>query len=116
MRAICYAAAFPDWSSCSRTVESYHDAFELLLGFAERQTGKTASALSMADLDVPLVLDFLDHLETVRGNSVRARNARLAAIHSFMRYAAIRDPASLPVTARVLAIPAKRFDRPCWAT
>ena len=57
------------------------------------------------------MLDFLDHLETERGNTVRTRNARLAAIHSFMRYAAIRDPASLPVTARVLAIPAKRFDR-----
>ena len=58
------------------------------------------------------MLDFLDHLETERGNSARTRNARLAAIHSFMRYAAVRDPASLPVTARVLAIPAKRFDRP----
>jgi site-specific recombinase XerD len=58
------------------------------------------------------VLDFLDHLETERGNSVRTRNARLAAIHSFMRYASIRDPASLPTTQRVLAIPAKRFDRP----
>ena len=45
-----------------------------------------------------MILDFLDHLETVRGNSARTRNARLAAIHSFMRYAAIRDPASLPVT------------------
>ena len=47
----------------------------------------------------------------MRGNSARTRNARLAAIHSFMRYAAVRDPASLPVTGRVLAIPAKRFDR-----
>jgi site-specific recombinase XerD len=102
----------------NRTVESYRDAFELLLAFAERQTGKTASALSITDLDAPLMLDFLDHLENIRGNSVRTRNARLAAIHSFMRYAAIRDPASLPVTARVLAIPAKRFDRPvlCYLT
>jgi integrase/recombinase XerD len=96
----------------ARTVEAYRDAFELLLGFAEQRTGQPPSALQMADLDAPLVLDFLDHLETVRGNSARTRNARLAAIHSFMRYAAIRDPASLPVTARVLAIPAKRFDRP----
>jgi site-specific recombinase XerD len=59
-----------------------------------------------------MILDFLDHLETVRHNSARTRNARLAAIHSFMRYAAVRDPASLPITTRVLAIPAKRFDRP----
>ncbi|MGH3903783.1 MAG: site-specific integrase [Pseudonocardiaceae bacterium] len=96
----------------ARTVESYRDAFELLLGFVEQRTGKPPSTLVLADLDAPLVLDFLDHLETVRGNSARTRNARPAAIHSFMRYAAVRDPASLPITARVLAIPAKRFDRP----
>jgi integrase/recombinase XerD len=95
-----------------RTVESYRDAFELLFGFAEQRTGKSPSALQLADLDAPLVLDFLDHLEAGRGNTTRTRNARLAAIHSFMRYAALRDPASLPVTGRVLAIPAKRFDRP----
>ncbi len=96
----------------TRTVEAYRDAFELLLGFAEQRTGKPPSTLVLADLDAPVVLDFLDHLETERGNSARTRNARLAAIHSFMRYAAVRDPASLPITARVLAIPAKRFDRP----
>jgi integrase/recombinase XerD len=96
----------------ARTVESYRDAFELLLGFAERKTGKPPSTLGLADLDAPLVLDFLDYLETERGNGARTRNVRLAAIHSFMRYAALRDPASLPITARVLAIPSKRFDRP----
>lgn len=96
----------------ARTVESYRDAFELLLGFVEQRTGKPPSTLVLADLDAPLVLDFLDHLEIERGNTARTRNARLAAIHSFMRYAAVRDPASLPITARVLAIPAKRFDRP----
>jgi integrase/recombinase XerD len=96
----------------ARTVEAYRDAFELLFGFIEQRSGTAASALGLADLDAPTVVDFLDHLETERGNSVRTRNARLAAIHSFMRYAAVRDPASLPITARVLAIPAKRFDRP----
>lgn len=96
----------------ARTVEAYRDAFELLFGFIEQRTGKPATALQLADLDAPVVLDFLDHLETERGNSVRTRNARLAAVHSFMRYAAVRDPASLPITTRVLAIPAKRFERP----
>jgi site-specific recombinase XerD len=96
----------------ARTVESYRDAFELLFDYLEQRTGKPPSALRMADLDAPAVLDFLDHLETGRGNSVRTRNARLAAIHSFMRYAAVRDPTSLPITQHVLAIPAKRFDRP----
>lgn len=96
----------------ARTVESYRDAFELLFGYLEGKTGSPPSALQMTDLDAPMVLDFLDHLEHDRHNSVRTRNARLAAIHSFMRYAAVRDPASLPITARVLDIPAKRFDRP----
>ncbi len=93
-------------------VESYRDAFELLFGYIETRYAKPPSALSTADLDAPVILDFLEHLETVRGNSARTRNARLAAIHSFMRYVAVRDPASLPITTRVLAIPAKRFDRP----
>jgi integrase/recombinase XerD len=96
----------------ARTIEAYRDAFELLFTFTTRRTAKDPSALRLTDLDAPLVLDFLDHLETERGNSVRTRNARLAAIHSFMRYAAHRDPTSLPVTQRVLAIPTKRFDRP----
>jgi integrase/recombinase XerD len=96
----------------ARTVESYRDAFELLLAFAERRTGKHASALSLTDLDAPLVLDFLDHLESERGNGARTRNVRLAAIRSFMHYASVRDPASLPIAGRVLAIPPKRFDQP----
>jgi site-specific recombinase XerD len=95
-----------------RTIESYRDAFELLFGYLEQRLSKAPSKLSLADLDAPMILDFLDHLETVRHNSARTRNARLAAVHSFMRYAAVRDPASLAITARVLAIPAKRFDRP----
>lgn len=75
----------------ARTIESYRDAFELLFAFAEQRTGKPPSALCLADLDAPLVLDFLDHLETERGNGARTRNARLAAIHSFMRYASLSE-------------------------
>jgi site-specific recombinase XerD len=96
----------------ARTVESYRDAFTLLLRYTEATTGTPAARLALADLDAPLILDFLDHLERDRGNTARTRNARLAAIHSFMRYASLRDPLALPVAARVLAIPAKRFDRP----
>lgn len=95
-----------------RTVESYRDAFELLLCFAEERIGKQPSKLALADLGAPLVLDFLDHLELDRHNSARTRNARLAAIRSFMTYATVRDPASLPIAQGVLAIPSKRFDRP----
>ncbi len=96
----------------AHTIASYRDTFELLLRYAERQTGRTASALTLADLDAPLVLAFLDHLEHERGNTPRTRNLRLTAIRSFMRYASLRDPVALPVAARVLAISPKRFDRP----
>lgn len=96
----------------AHTIASYRDTFELLLRYAERQTGRTPSALTLDDLDAPLVLDFLDHLEQERGNSARTRNLRLTAIRSFMRYATLRDPAALPVAERVLAISPKRFDRP----
>jgi site-specific recombinase XerD len=97
-------------SAC--TVASYRDAFELLLRFAERRTRRPPSSLTLADLDAPMVLAFLEHLEKQRGNSVRTRNNRLAAIRSFMRYASVRDPACLAVAQRVLAIPSKRFDTP----
>lgn len=95
-----------------RTVNSYRDAFELLLRFAEQRTGRPSSSLALKDLDAPLILDFLDHLEHERGNSPRTRNVRLTAVRSFMRYAGVRDPVALPVVQRVLTIPAKRFDKP----
>jgi site-specific recombinase XerD len=95
-----------------QTIASYRYAFQLLLCFAEKRCSRPPSQLTLHDLDAPLILAFLDHLETERGNSARSRNARLTAIRSFMRYASTRDPTSLPVVQRVLAIPAKRFDRP----
>jgi len=92
------------------TVAAYRDTFKLLLTFAEQTTGTPPSHLQIADLDAPLIGAFLDHLERERGNSVRTRNARLAAVHSLFRYAALRHPEHAAVIARVLAIPPKRFD------
>ena len=65
----------------------------------------------MAALDTPVILSFLDHLEVEQHNSVRSRNARLAAIHSFFRWVALCDPESAGLTKRVLSIPVKRTDR-----
>src|SRR6478736_6381156 len=93
------------------TIASYRDAFKLLLTFVEQRTGKSPSDVDIADLDAPLIGAFLGHLETDRGNSARTRNARLAAIHSLFRYAALRHPDDAAVIQRVLAIPPKRFDR-----
>lgn len=93
------------------TVASYRDTFKLLLGFVAKRTGRSPAQLGLGDLDAPTVGAFLHHLETVRGNTVTTRNARLTAIHSFYRYAALRAPDHAALIQRVLAIPSKRFDR-----
>jgi site-specific recombinase XerD len=93
------------------TVAAYRDALRLLVGFASLKVHKQPSQLDIADLDSTLISSFLDHLERERANSVRTRNARLAAIHSLFRFAALRHPEHAELIQRVLAIPPKRFDR-----
>ncbi len=96
----------------ARTIAAYRDAFRLFLRFAANQRRRPPAALILTEIDAPLVIEFLRDLETTRGNCARSRNARLAAIRSFARYASFRDPTILPNMQRVLAIPMKRFDRP----
>ncbi len=93
------------------TVAAYRDTFRLLLRFAAGRTGKQPCQLDIGDLDAPLVAAFLDHLERERGNTVRTRNNRLAAIHSLFGYAALNHPEHAASIQRVLAIPAKRSER-----
>jgi integrase/recombinase XerD len=95
-----------------RTVAAYGDTFRLLLRFTEQHTGKAPSRLKLIDLDAKLVLAFLDHLELARKNGARSRNARLAALRSFLKYAAHHDLSALGVIEQALAVPMKRFDRP----
>src|SRR5215475_1110407 len=73
--------------------------------------GIEPSALRVSDLDAPVILAFLDHLEQHRHNSARSRNARLAAFRSFFRLVTLRDPCSVGVVTRVMAIPLKRVDK-----
>jgi site-specific recombinase XerD len=93
------------------TIAAYRDTFRLLLGYLQQETGKTPSALVVGDLDAARVAGFLGHLEHVRGNSPRTRNARLAAIHSLFSYAALRCPEDADTIQRVLAIPTARIHR-----
>ena len=93
------------------TIAAYRDTLRLLLNFTAQHTGKQPSMLDIDDLDAPLIGAFLDHLEQERRNSVRTRNARLAAIRSLFRYAALRHPEHAATIGRVLAIPPKRFER-----
>ncbi|MCI0562924.1 MAG: site-specific integrase, partial [Nitrososphaera sp.] len=76
----------------SQTVAAYRDAFRLLIAYLEKQLKKKADAITLSDLDSKSILSFLEFLETERGNSIRSRNARLAAIRSFMRFVAMHSP------------------------
>jgi len=93
------------------TIAAYRDTWRLLLSYAATHAGRQPYELGLTDLDAPLIGKFLNHLEQDRGNSARTRNARLAAIHSLFRYAALRHPEHAEVIARVLAIPPKRYDK-----
>ncbi|QPB24212.1 tyrosine-type recombinase/integrase [Rhizobium sp. 007] len=95
-----------------QTIAAYRDTFRLLLAFAETSIGKTPSAVTLTDLNAQLLLDFLDHLEKARGNSARSRNARLAALRTFLKYAGHHDLEALGTIEQALAIPMKRTDRP----
>ncbi len=90
------------------TVLSYRDAFALLLRFLAARKGRDVVALDLPDLEPDGVIAFLEHLETVRGNCVATRNARLAAIHAFARFVAAQHPEHLEICQRLLAVPFKR--------
>ena len=94
-----------------RTIGSYRDTWRLFLGYARHNTGTAPAGLDIAAVDAHLVSNFLAHLEADRGNTTRTRNARLAAIRSFFKFAALRHPEHAGTIARVLAIPAKKHGR-----
>jgi integrase/recombinase XerD len=83
-----------------------------LLAYLRGQLKKPVPAFELSDFDAPAILAFLDHLETERHNGPRTRNARLAAVRSFVQYAASRDPTAWSLARRVLAIPSKRYTKP----
>jgi integrase/recombinase XerD len=93
------------------TIDAYRTTFRLLLEFAQRELRKQPSILDLAELDATMITAFLAHLEHDRHNSVRTRNARLAAIRSMFRYAALRHPEYSGLIQQVLAVPDKRPDR-----
>lgn len=95
-----------------RTVVAYRDTFRLLLAFAEKELGTEPQHFRLTDLNAKFILTFLDYLETERKNSARSRYARLAALRSFLKYAAHQDLSALDCIQHALAVPMKRFDRP----
>ncbi len=97
-------------AASDNTCASYAYAFKLLFEYASDRLKVPPSALCLEQLDAPLVVGFLHHLETERGNGPGSRNVRLAAIKSFMHFLEYRVPAALEQIRRILAIPAKKAD------
>ena len=93
------------------TLLAYRDTWRLLLGYLAVATGTPPQDLDLSALTAEVISDFLNHLETVRGNAVSTRNARLAALHSFFTYAAYRHPEHAATISQVMAIPSKRGHR-----
>jgi site-specific recombinase XerD len=92
------------------TIISYRDTFRQFLKFAQKRLHRQPSDLRFEEIDAPMIVAFLDDLEQ-HGLSIRSRNLRLTALHSFFRYAAFEEPAHAAQIQRVLAIPSKRFTR-----
>jgi integrase/recombinase XerD len=100
-----------DRGASPNTCETYSYAFQLWFKFAGERLGHKPCELQLEQLDVPLVLDFLRHLESDRGNCASTRNARLAAIKSLMGFIQHRVPAALEQVQSILAIPSKKTDK-----
>lgn len=95
-----------------RTVATYRDGFVLFLDFATARLHQQPTTMTLQDITPTLILTFLDHLEHDRGNTVRTRNARLAALRAFLKSAGHRDVDALHVVEQALGVPMKRFERP----
>ncbi len=90
------------------TVLNYRDAIKLFLAFSADHHGKDVTQLGFTDVGADTILAFLSHLETTRNCCVRTRNARLAALHTFYRYVAAREPRVLALCQQVAMIPVKK--------
>jgi site-specific recombinase XerD len=97
-------------NASDNTCDSYAYAFKLLFEYASGRLKVEPSALNLEQLDAPLVVAFLNYLETNRGNGASARNTRLAAIKSFMHFMAYRVPSAMEQIQRILAIPSKKAE------
>ena len=94
------------------TLATYRDAFVLFLDFTQIRLHKLPTAMRLDEITPTLILDFLDHLERDRGNAVRTRNARLAALRAFLKFAGRRDVSALHAVEKALGVPMKRFEQP----
>jgi len=99
-----------DRRASAHTCDTYAHAFRLLFQYAAARLTTTPSQLQLEQIDAPMVLAFLQHIETERKNGPVTRNGRLAAIKSFMHYIEYQVPSALDQVRQILAIPLKKTD------
>ena len=98
---------------CSpNTIASYRDTFKLLISWFRDERSIPPGKLTLDCIDAAAITGFLSWLEAERHNSISTRNQRLAAISSFCTWMQTRDPARMACWQDILAIPAKKQDRP----
>lgn len=103
----------PRQKNASRnTIASYRDTFKLLIHFCQEQRGISVEKLNMGMLTHGTIVDFLEWLEKYRKCSIATRNQRLAAIHSFFRYAQYEEPSGILHFQKVIALPVKKASKP----
>ena len=115
--AFLLQAFFEDWLGGQRnlsrhTVLSYRDTWRLFLRFVALRKARAVAQLALTDLTEAEVLAFLRHCEDDRHTSIGTRNCRLAALRSFFRFVADREPLVAGHCAEVLRIPTKRGPTP----
>ena len=99
------------FGASENTIASYRDTFRLLLEFAEPRCGRKPTDMDVSDINADLVGCFLEHLEVERGNGVKSRNDRLAAIRSFFNHVAVNEPQILHQCQKILQLPKERHKR-----
>ena len=92
----------------THTIHSYRDGLVLYLRFVAGRKRCGIESLDTEHLTAAQAEEFLADLERVRGNGIGTRNVRLAALHTFTRFAASESPEHLAELQRILAIPFKR--------
>ena len=94
------------------TIRSYRDTFKQYLIFMQEEQRIRPERISLASMTVLSIKEFLQWLETSKKVSISTRNQRLAAIHSFYRYAQTENPEILFESQKILGIPFKRSLQP----
>ena len=90
------------------TVRSYRDSILLMLHFFSIDTGRKIEKLQLVDFTAPRIVQFLNHLESHRGNCIATRNVRLAAIHTLARFLISGNPELIASLQSILGIEFKR--------